>query len=103
MSLMKRNLGRLGIRDRIIFNMLSNRPLRVSELLNLSVGDIDLENKTFTIFRSKNTKTRVLSLPKETWNDWTEYLRDKKNGGDLAQRIFDVTLNMMEVWVKNLS
>jgi site-specific recombinase XerD len=93
MALMKRNLGRLGLRDRIIFNLISNRPLRISELVDLSVGNVNLNAKTFTIFRSKNTKTRVLSLPSETWDDLKEYIKEewpKENS------LFDLSIRYME-------
>jgi site-specific recombinase XerD len=82
MALMRQNVRRLELRERIIFNLLSNRPLRIQELVNLKVGDIGLEAKTFTIYRSKNTKTRTLSLPKETWNDLREYIKPDSSGED---------------------
>lgn len=82
MALMKRNLGRLGLRDRIIFNLISNRPVRVSELANLTIGDVDLEAKNFTIYKSKNSKTRILSLPKETWKDLKEFIGENNPKGE---------------------
>ena len=101
MAFMKRNLGRLVIQERIIFNMLSNRPLRISELVNLAIGDVNLEAKTFTIFKSKNTKTRILSLPKETWDDFAEYIKGK-NGAAKKESMFGVSLNTMEVYVREI-
>lgn len=75
MTTMKRHIGRLGIRERIIFNLISHRPLRISELADLLVGAVNIEAKNFTIYKSKNGKTRVLGLPKETWDDLKEYLK----------------------------
>jgi site-specific recombinase XerD len=78
MATMGRNLQRLDLRERIIFNLLSNRPLRISELVNLTVGDVNLEAKEFPIFRSKNTKTRIVSLPRETWEDLKELIGEDR-------------------------
>ncbi len=96
---MKRNLGRLGIRERIIFNLISHRPLRISELANLTVGDVDLEKKTFTILRSKNTKTRVLEIPREAYPDLREYIKDE---WPRERSLFDLHIRTMEFTVKEM-
>lgn len=97
MALMKRNLRRLELRERIIFNLISNRPLRVSELANLTIGDVDLEAKTFTIYKSKNSKIRILSLPKDTWKDLKEFIGEDKPKGE---SLLGVHLRMLQeiVW-----
>ncbi len=90
---MRKNSRRLDLRERIIFKLLSTRPLRISELANLTVEDIDLSAKTFTIFRSKNHKTRVISPPRETWKGLEELI------GENAPRersLFGIGLRMME-------
>ena len=92
-ALMKRNLGRLGLRDRIVFNLISNRPVRIKELVDLSVGNVNIEAKTFTIYRSKNTKTRVLSLPSETWDDLKEYMKEE---WPKEKSLFDLRMRSME-------
>ena len=37
-ALMQENIGRPGSRERIIFNLISKRPLRISELANFTRG-----------------------------------------------------------------
>ncbi len=97
--IMRRNVGRLGIRERIIFNLISNRPLRISEFVNLTVGDVDLEAKNFTIFRSKNTKTRVLGIPKEALKDLEEYIKPE---WPTDQNLFGLHIRGMEFSVKEV-
>lgn len=99
MLTMKHNLDRLGIRDRILFNLISHRPIRISELADLSVGEIDLEAKTLTIFKSKNTKTRVLGLPKEAFNDLRDYI---KPDWPKEQSLFGLSFRRMEFTVKEI-
>ena len=92
-SLMKRNVGRLGIRERIIFNLISNRPMRVSELVALTVGDVDLVARNFTISISKNRKPRVLGIPLEAYDDLQEYI---KGDWPKEERVFGLKLRAME-------
>jgi integrase len=96
MATMQKNIKRLDLRERIIFNLLSNRPLRIQELANLKVGDIDLKAKTFAIYRSKNTKTRILSLPKETLNDLREYISPDSS---TEAPLFSISLRGLSFWV----
>ena len=93
-ALMRRNVGRLGIRERVIFNLISNRPMRVSELVALTVGDVDLEARTFTIYLSKNRKTRILGIPPEALDDLREYIKDGMAAGE--ERLLGLGLRMME-------
>jgi site-specific recombinase XerD len=99
MATMERNLRRLDLRERIIFNLLSNRPLRISELVNLTVGDVNLEAKEFTIFRSKNTKTRIVSLPRETWGDLKELIGEDR---PKDQSIFGLEIRAMADTVRQV-
>jgi site-specific recombinase XerD len=99
MALMRQNVKRLELRERILFNLLSNRPLRIQELVNLKVEDIDLEAKTLMITRSKNTKTRVLSLPKEALNDLREYI---KPDSPREEALFGTSLRGLGFTVKEI-
>jgi integrase len=69
-----------------------HRLLRISELVDLSVGNVNFEAKTFIIYRSKNTKTRVLSLPSETWDDLKEYIEKRPK----EKSLFDLRMRSME-------
>jgi len=42
-------------------NLISNRPLIISEWVILSVGNVHFEAKTFIIYRSKNTNFSIYS------------------------------------------
>ncbi len=99
MRIMEENVKRLTLRERIIFRLISCRPLRISELANLKFGDVNMEAKTFTIFRSKNTKTRTLTLPKETLKDLREFI---KPDSPKEERIFNVSMNTMDFWVREI-
>lgn len=99
MTLMEENVGRLDLRERIIFRLISARPLRISELASLAIGDVNLEAKTFTIFRSKNGKTRILSLGKETCKDLKEFIGE---GRTKEEPLFGLGINAMEKGVKEI-
>ena len=77
--------------------MLSLGPLRISELVNLTGGDVNLQAKDFTIFRSKNTKTRILSLPRETWGDLEELIGEARTKD---QSLFGLEIRAMGFTVK---
>ena len=55
--------------------------------------------KTFTIYRSKNSKTRILSLPKETLNDLREYIKPDSSGED---PLFGTSLRGLGFTVKEI-
>jgi len=99
MATMDKNVKRLNLRERIIFNFISNKPLRISELADLSVAEVNLEAKEFTIFKSKNGKTRVLALPKKTWDDLKEYIRPE---WPKERSLFGLSICSMEFTVKEI-
>jgi integrase len=99
MKLMEENLRRLNLRERIIYRLISSRPLRISELASLTIGDVNLEAKTFTIYKSKNTKTRILTLPREVLKDLKEFIKpDSPREGPL----FGLGIGAMERAVKEI-
>ncbi len=66
-----------GVRDRAVLEMLYATGLRVSELANLLVGDVDLE-KGLLRCRGKGSKERLVPVGKSALH-WVEtYLRDKQ-------------------------
>lgn len=62
----------LGTRDRIIFHLMIDAGLRVSEVCNLKREDIDFENNYIRIRNSKNNRNRVVPLCYRLKN-WTKY------------------------------
>ena len=77
-------------RDRIIFHLMLDAGLRVSEVCNLKRDDIDFENNYIRIRNSKNNRNRVVPLCArlKNWTRYhysgTEYLLVAKNGEKLS-------------------
>jgi tyrosine recombinase XerC len=79
-----------GIRDRAILELLYGTGIRVGELVNLDIHDIDLYEKTVRIF-GKGSKERILPLGNPNIKAVKEYLISRKlfrkdisiNGNDL--------------------
>jgi len=89
---MMQNVKKLGNRERVIFYLLSQRPMRQQELLNLQVGHVNLEAKTITILRSKNKSSRVISIPAEAQEPLAELVKGK-DGEEYMFPIANRTMN----------
>lgn len=55
-----------GQRDRVLFQLLYNTGARVSEVVGMNVGDIDLTGSACAFFRGKGRKERTVPLWKTT-------------------------------------
>ena len=77
---MMKNIRKLGNRESVIFYILSLRPMRQNELVKLKVQDVNPLEKTLTINKSKNKKSRVISYPQEAHDAMAELIRDKAPG-----------------------
>lgn len=67
-----------GIRDRAILELLYSTGIRASELINLTVHDLDLKNQELRINKGKGSKDRIVPLG-ETACDFLEmYLRESR-------------------------
>jgi len=66
----------LGIRDRAILELLYGTGIRVGELVNLNVHDIDLYEKTIRIF-GKGSKERILPLGSPSIKAVEKYLASR--------------------------
>lgn len=67
------------IRNILIFTILANNGLRLSEVVGLKLDHIDLENKTMT-FIAKRAKTRIIPynrLVEESLNNYLEYRKER--------------------------
>lgn len=62
-----------GIRDRAILELLYGTGMRVGELVNLNISDIDLNEKTIRVF-GKGSKERILPLGNPSMKAVQEYL-----------------------------
>ena len=52
----------LAFRDKVIMEILFTTGVRVTELINIKLSDIDLENKTLNILKGKGGKARIIPL-----------------------------------------
>ncbi|MFN3188266.1 MAG: site-specific tyrosine recombinase/integron integrase [Candidatus Paceibacteria bacterium] len=70
-----------GLRDRAILELLFSTGLRISELCNLSIDDVDLTRDEFSV-RGKGDKVRVVFLSDEAKNAIRQYLAVRKDMDD---------------------
>ncbi|MBX4196701.1 tyrosine-type recombinase/integrase [Candidatus Pacearchaeota archaeon] len=68
------------IKSRFIISMLYSAGLRVSELVNLKVGDINLADKTGWVRKGKGSKDRLFMISEGLAQDLTDYLQHKGVG-----------------------
>ena len=71
-----------GLRDRAILEILYGLGLRFSELANLTVADVDLEERTLWVRQGKGKRDRLLPLGR--WS--THWLRRYLDASDPARR-----------------
>lgn len=67
--------NRLGFRDRAILEVLYSTAIRRSELLNLTIFDVDLVDGVLRINQGKGRKDRIVPLGKVAGRILAEYLR----------------------------
>jgi site-specific recombinase XerD len=71
----------VGLRDRAILELLFSTGLRISELCNLSIDDVDLSRDEFSV-RGKGDKVRVVFLSAEAKAAIRKYLAVRKDMDD---------------------
>ena len=65
-----------SMRDRAILELLYASGMRTSELCNLKISDVDLNDQTATIVRGKGGKTRIVPIGQYAAHYIEVYLRD---------------------------
>ncbi len=65
-----------GIRDRAILELLYSTGMRLAELVNLKLGDIDFGNETVRIY-GKGGKHRIVPLGRKAKDALTSYLKER--------------------------
>lgn len=84
-----------GLRNRVALQVMYRAGLRVSEVVNLSIDDLDLKKGYIYVQQGKNSKDRYVPIDEETvaWlKRWleikpeSEYLFCTLNGGKLSDR-----------------
>lgn len=102
----------MGLRDELIFEILYSTGVRVSELVNIKIKDIDFENKSIRIF-GKGKKERIvlfgdqalnlikIYLAKRNFN--SEYLILNNRGNKITTRGVDLIIhkNSLKSGLKN--
>lgn len=68
----------LGIRNRCLLELLLSSGLRVSELVNIKLNDIDYNNRSIKIF-GKGKKERIVYFGEYALNSLNDYLRVRSN------------------------
>jgi len=68
------------IKSRLIVSFLYSTGLRVSELVNLKVSDLNLDEKTGWVRRGKGSKDRLFVLSENLCDDLKDYLNGKAEG-----------------------
>ena len=76
----------LGLRDRAILELLYGSGLRVSELVNLNISDVDI-NKNLILVKGKGKKERLIPMTDIAKNAILEYL-DKRKSNIKTEPIF---------------
>ncbi len=70
-----------GLRDRAILELLFSTGLRISELCNLSIDDVDLTRDEFSV-RGKGDKVRVVFLSQDAKDAIAAYLKTRRDMDD---------------------
>jgi integrase/recombinase XerD len=74
----RRNRSFTGLRDYLLIHILYDTGLRISELLNLRLQDIDFENRTFHVV-GKGKKERLVPFGRMSFEILKEYLEVKRS------------------------
>lgn len=83
--------GPLGVRDRAILEVFYSTGIRVSELCNLTVNDIDLANGELRVNQGKNAKDRIVPLGELACDYLEFYLRIRHQLAGSAQPVLFVS------------
>lgn len=99
-----------NLKHKLILSVMYAGGLRVSEVINLKIGDVDLENKTLAILKGKGRKDRITILPEKIIPqlkliieacDTSDYLFPSNRGGKLTsrsvQKIFQEALKKSKI------
>jgi integrase/recombinase XerD len=70
---------RYGLRDRAIFELMYSSGLRISEVSNLNVNDIDFENRMIILRLAKFNKDRIIPVSNVAVSFLKEYMEVRKD------------------------
>ncbi|MAY84750.1 MAG: integrase [Flavobacteriales bacterium] len=83
-----------GLRDRILIELLYSSGMRLSELIGLKLGDLDLRVQTVKVLGKRN-KERIIPLHKEIVKLLEEYLEGRKENAQSTHLIVTDKGNMI--------
>lgn len=99
----------ISARNRAIFDFLYSEGLRVSEVVNLKISQINITNKTIRIL-GKGKKERVIPIGEKALLSLNEYLKQRKNKGwedrdflFLNNRGSKLTTRSVELYIKKFA
>lgn len=84
-----------GLRNKAIITLMLNTGLRVSEMVNLKIQNIEFKNRSLKVVNGKGHKDRILTIPVQTteiikkWNKKRssgEFFFNTKDGNQLKVR-----------------
>ena len=70
----------INLRDKILIQFLYNTAVRVSELINIQIEDIDFNQKTIFIHLGKGAKDRVVNISREFATLLQAFIGERKKG-----------------------
>lgn len=76
----------LDLRNRAILSLLIDCGLRVSELANINIADIDWESRSILIRKGKGGKQRMVHMGSKTYKSLRKYVTSYRNGD--SDRLF---------------
>jgi len=68
-----------NIKSRLLISLLYSSGLRVSELVNLKVDDLNISERTGWVRKGKGGKDRMISLSGNLADELSEYIKEKKD------------------------
>ncbi|MEM3317040.1 MAG: tyrosine-type recombinase/integrase [Metallosphaera sp.] len=88
------------LRDRALISLLLDTGLRSSELLSITVGDLDLQERTIRVRETKNGEERIVFFTARTASLLNQFIRKTKRGEN--ERVFEITYQALYKLVKRL-
>lgn len=83
-----------GIRDKLIIELFYNCGIRLSELINLTISDIDTYNLTIKVLGKRN-KERIIPITHAFKNNYTIYIEARNKIIDDTTKTIDSTINYL--------
>ena len=80
--------GDTGLRNKALVTLVLTSGVRVSELINLRIGDLDFEKHVITVRHGKGDKRRAVTFPSVAEQVIGEYLNSRQEQNDGSKQAF---------------